>query len=161
MQTTSLSGLKKELLSLPQEQLVELCARLAKYKKENKELLHYLLFESIDEELYKDGIKSEVEELFSEITSRNFYLAKKSIRKILRLVTKYIKYSGKPETGIELLIHFCTQLNGLGLDYHGSTALMNLYEVQLKKIKKAIDGLHEDLQYDYRKLLAQQLNIEL
>ena len=106
MQTTSLSGLKKELLSLPQEQLVELCARLAKYKKENKELLHYLLFESIDEELYKDGIKSEVEELFSEITSRNFYLAKKSIRKILRLVTKYIKYSGKPETGIELLIHF-------------------------------------------------------
>lgn len=159
MQITSLSGLKKELQTLPQEQLVELCARLAKYKKENKELLHYLLFESIDEELYKDTVKLEVEALFSEITTRNFYLAKKSIRKILRLVTKYIKYSGKPETGIELLIHFCKQLNSLGLDYHGSTALTNLYEVQLKKIRKAIESLHEDLQYDYQKLLQTDLNL--
>lgn len=159
MQTTSLSGIKKELQTLPQEQLVELCTRIAKYKKENKELLHYILFESGDEELYIESIKREVEEMYSEIASRNYYLAKKSIRKILRLVTKYIKYSGKAETSIELLIHFCVQLNNLGLDYHGSTALMNLYEGQIKKIKKSIGTLHEDLQYDYKKMLETQLDI--
>lgn len=161
MQTSSLSTIKKELQSLPQEHLVELCTRLAKYKKENKELFHYILFESGDEELYIETIKNEVQGLFSEITSRNFYLAKKSIRKILRLVNKYCKYSGKAETSIDLLIHFCVQLNNLGLDYHGSTALMNLYDGQIKKIKKAITTLHEDLQYDYQKMLEQQLNIYL
>lgn len=159
MQTTSLSGLKKELQSLPQEQLVELCTRMAKYKKENKELLHYILFESGDEALYIENIKIEVDELFSEISTKNFYLAKKSLRKILRLVSKYIKYSGKAETSIELLLHFCGQLNKLGLDYHGSTALMNLYNGQIKKIKKSISTLHEDLQYDYHKLLERELDV--
>ncbi|MDI1234733.1 MAG: hypothetical protein PSX81_10665 [bacterium] len=159
MQTTSLSGIKKELQTLPQEQLVELCARMAKYKKENKELLHYILFESGNEELYIENIKAEVEGLFEEITTRNYYLAKKSIRKILRSVTKYIKYSGNPQTSAELLIHFCVRLNGLGLDFHGSTALLNLYDGQIKKIRKSIASMHEDLQYDFIKLLEKQLNI--
>ncbi len=153
MQTTSLSGIKKELQTLPQEQLVELYLRLAKYKKENKELLHYILFESSDEDLYIQNIQEEVTALFKEITTRNFYLAKKSIRKILRLVNKHIKYSGKATTAIQLLIHFCHQLNQTNLDFKSSTALSNLYESQLKKIDKSIATLHEDLQYDYQKEL--------
>lgn len=154
MQTSSLSVLKREFQSLPQEQLVELCVRLVKYKKENKELMHYLLFESNDEESYLGSVKAEVEVLFSEISSRNLYLAKKGIRKILRLLNKYIKYSGRPTTQIELLLHFCSKLNKWG-DYRSSTALANLYDSQIKKINKAISGLHEDLQYDYSKIMQQ------
>ncbi len=158
MQTSSLSSLKKELQTLPQEQLVELCTRLAKYKKENKELLNYILFESSDEELYIQGIKEEVETLFAELPSRNFHLAKKGLRKTLRLVNKYIKYSGKPTTTIELLMHFCKQFKKLGRDFESSTALINLYDNQWKKINKAIDSLHEDLQYDYRREMEGEIS---
>ena len=51
MTTTAygLQHIKKEIQHLPTEQLAELMLRLARYKKENKELLTYLLFESHDE----------------------------------------------------------------------------------------------------------------
>lgn len=151
MQISSLSEIKKELQSRPQEELLALSLRLAKYKKENKELLHYLLFESMDEAFYISKVKEETDLLFGDIHSRNYYIAKKSIRKILRNINTYIRYSGESTTAIELLIHFCKGLNALGLDYRGSTALTNLYEAQIKKIRKAISTLHEDLQYDYEK----------
>jgi hypothetical protein len=32
--------------------------------------------------------------------------------------------------------------------------LNNLYQMQLKKVNKAIDGMHEDEQYDYVKEMA-------
>ena len=153
MQTASLSVIKKELQTLPEEQLMALCISIAKYKKENKELLNYILFESNDEAGYINNIKAEVEESFAGLNSRNFYFAKKGIRKTLRMVNKYIKDSGKATTLIELLIHFCRQLNILGIDYNSSTALANLYASQLNKVIKAIGTLHEDLQYDYLKEL--------
>ncbi len=157
MQISSLSDIKKELQSRSQEELLALTLRLAKYKKENKELLHYLLFESTDEDLYINRVKEETDLLFSEIHSRNYYIAKKGIRKILRIINKYIRYSGEATTAIELLIHFCKGLNALGMDYRGSTALMNLYEGQIKKIRKSISTLHEDLQYDYEKEMKREL----
>jgi len=40
----SLSELQKELALLERKEVLELCIRLAKYKKENKEYLSYLVF---------------------------------------------------------------------------------------------------------------------
>lgn len=153
MKTASLSDLKKELQTLSPARLVELGTRLAKYKKENKELLSYLLFEAHDEEAFIGNVKAEVELQFAEMNATNIYYAKKSIRKILRMVNKYIKYSGIPQTGVELLIHFCGELKASGVPLRQSNALLNLYENQLKKISKSLSGLHEDLQYDYQKEL--------
>jgi hypothetical protein len=34
-----------------------------------------------------------------------------------------------------------------------SLALANLYDAQIEKINKEISKLHEDLQYDYQKLI--------
>jgi hypothetical protein len=39
METASISEIKKELKTLTPQQLQDICIRLAKYKKENKELL--------------------------------------------------------------------------------------------------------------------------
>jgi hypothetical protein len=153
MKTASISELKKELQTLAPAQLAELCTRLAKYKKENKELLGYLLFEAQDEAAFIREVKQEVEQQFAEMNSTNVYYAKKSIRKILRMVNKYSKYSGIPQTGIELLIHFCQELKASGVPLRQSNALLNLYENQLKKITKLLYSLHEDLQYDYQKEL--------
>ena len=46
MKPEKLSDLKKVLLVLNTTELTEICLRLAKYKKENKELLAYLLFDA-------------------------------------------------------------------------------------------------------------------
>jgi hypothetical protein len=151
METSSLAHLKKELNTMAQPQLVELMIRLGKYKKENKELLHYLLFESHDEQTYINNIKAEVEEQFKEVNRTTVYFAKKTIRKILRGIGKHIKYSSKSETTVELLIHFLKQFKKLPNSFYESTVIINMYAAQLKKINKELGKLHEDIQYDYRK----------
>ncbi len=154
MKAANVHELKDELKHRSAAQLVELCNRLARFKKENKELLTYLLFEAHDEEGYKRSVRQEIDLQFSEIPKDNsLYLQKKSVRKILRTANKYIRYTGNKTTEIELLLHFCIQLNQSGIKYQSSTALNNLYEGQLKKIKKLLPALHEDLQYDYLRTL--------
>ncbi len=155
MQSASLSAIKHELQHIPQEALVELCIRMAKYKKENKELLNYLLFENTNEQEYVSSIKKEMTAEFAEINVSTMFLAKKSIRRILRMANKYIKYSGQAETEIQVLVHFCKELKALKIDYTKSTAMVNLYNSQLKKINKAMQTLHEDLQYEYEKDLEE------
>lgn len=155
MQTSSLAQLKKELQTVHVPQLIELCVRMAKYKKENKELLHYLLFESTDENQYIKQVKEETAALFKEINKSNSYYTKKSVRKILRGVNKQIKYSGQPQTTVELLIDFCRHMRNLGRTLYSSTQLTNLYEAQLKKINQNLAKLHEDIQYDYKKELEE------
>ena len=100
-------------------------------------------------------MKEEISELFKEINSSNLYFAKKSLRKILRLTNKYIKHTGSGQVEIELLVHYCITLQSSDIPFERSTALNNLYQAQVKKIEKALSTLHEDLQYDYSKLVQQ------
>jgi hypothetical protein len=131
--------------------MLEVCLRLAKYKKENKELLTYLLYEADDEENYVRKVKAEIDLLIPEINRSNIYYIKKSLRKILRFTNKHIRYSGNKQTEADLLIHFCRRFRELNIPPRKSTALSNLYQNQVLKIKKALRTLHEDLQFDYGK----------
>ncbi len=79
MKAATIHELKQELNTLPQKELVELCQRLGKFKKENKELLTYLLYEANDEDGYIKGIKKEIDEQFAEINLSHLYYAKKSL----------------------------------------------------------------------------------
>jgi hypothetical protein len=158
MKASTISTIKKELLALPHGDLVELCMKLAKYKKENKELLTYLLFDANTELEYISSVKQEIDLQFSEINFSHLYFAKKSVRKILRMTQKYIRYSGRKQTEIELLIHFCTKLKKSRIPFRSSNSLSNLYANQVRKIHLAIDSLHEDLQHDYQQEL-QDMNL--
>ena len=149
MKAASLKEIKLELdLSHP-KRIQELCMRMAKFRKENKELLTYLLFEADDENVYIVGVKAEIDGLFKDVNKTNSFYAKKTIRKILRITNKYIKYSGSKQTEIELLLHFCTGLKISGISLSSGTVLGNIYQRQVQKIKKSLAALHEDLQYDY------------
>jgi hypothetical protein len=146
--THGLQDLKKELQHLPNEQIAELCLRLARHKKENKELLAYLLFESYDEPAFIEKVKAEVGFMFSQLPASN-YNAAKGLRKILRLLSKYAKFMTSKGAEIELLLNFCSNYLQYA-DRHTSYKPLRLILIrQLEKIKNLIGKLHEDLQFDY------------
>jgi hypothetical protein len=60
MKAATLNELKHELSHLPAEELLDLCTRLARFKKENKELLTFLLFEAHDERSYIVSVKESI-----------------------------------------------------------------------------------------------------
>jgi membrane-anchored protein YejM (alkaline phosphatase superfamily) len=154
MKASTISTLKKELNTLPLADVVEMCMKLARFRKENKELLSYLLFDAGNEMEYISSIKSEIDQQFTEINRSQLYYAKKSIRKILKNTTKYIRYSNHKQTEVELLMHFCTKLKRSGIPFQSSNSLYNLYKNQVRKVQAAISTLHEDLQHDYKQELA-------
>lgn len=149
MKTITVKELKTELGDRSHKELLELCLRLSKFKKENKELLTYLVFESTDEQGYINSIKREVDEQFELINTKTYYFIKKSVRKILRRIKTYNRYSKLKETEIELLIYFCQKLKEFTPSIKKSIVLTNLHNREVESIKKKIIGLHEDLQYDY------------
>jgi hypothetical protein len=155
MKTASLSYLKKELSTLPYGDVLKICMQIVKYKKENKELLNYLLYEAGNEQEYINNIKNEIDEYFLEINISHIYFAKKSIRKIVKITNKYIRYSGHKQTEADLLIYFCLKLKSSGIPIRTSTSLSNLFETQVQKIKKAVATMHEDLQFDYAQEITQ------
>ncbi len=153
MKAATIHELKTELGNLPAPEVAELCVRLARFKKENKELLTYLLFEAFDEQAYVENIKTDMLQQFEEINTSSLYFVKKSLRKILRLLNKYIRYTASTETEVKLLLFFCTTLKDSGIPIEKNAVIKNLYQNQLKKIAKAIATMHEDLQYEYVKEL--------
>lgn len=149
MKAASLKEIKTELNHRSTQELLELCLRLSKFKKENKELLTYLLFESADEEAFIQSIKDKVDTDFETINTKTFFYIKKSIRKILRELKKFIRYSQNKETEVELLLYFCHKLKDFTPSIKRNTTLTNLYNRQIDYISKKVKTLHEDLQYDY------------
>jgi hypothetical protein len=149
MKASTINELKQELVNSPAPALVDLCLRLARFKKENKELLTYLLFEVNDTPAYIKAVKGEMTLQFEVMNKSNVYFVKKTLRKILRSVKKYIRYSGLAIVEIEVLIYFCESMKELNISIDKNPVLYNIYQNQLKNINKALKGLHEDLQYDY------------
>lgn len=155
MKAATVRELRQELSRRSSKDLIELCLRLAKFKKDNKELLTYLLFEAADETAYINSVKSEIDAQFEQMSRKSYYLIKKSVRKILRHVKKYIRYSQRKETEIELLLYFCRKLRTMTPSISRSRTLLNLYDRQVNQIRKVLEKLHEDLQYDYQQEVEQ------
>lgn len=149
MKPASISDLKKELSGRTYKELFDIIMRMAKYKKENKELLSYLLMDSLDESEYIRQVKDLISIDFIGVRSLSLHLSKKSIRKIVSNTNKYIKYSGQKQTEVELLIHFCNEFILNKFHLLKNPTLHNIFERQIVKMKKVLATLHEDLQYDY------------
>lgn len=153
MKAATINDIKKDLEKRSANELLSYCLRLAKFKKENKELLHFLLFESEDTATYIDNIKQETDEMFLEINMSNVHYIKKSVRKILRYLNKHIRFTGSKQIEAELLIHFCNGILTNSIPLKKSRQLSNIYESQLKKIEVVLATLHPDLQYDLKRQL--------
>lgn len=148
MSTASLSELRRAIRNVPCVDLPDLCIRLARYKKENKELLSYLLFEADDEPGYIRNVKTEIDQHFDELSKTTPYLTKKSLRKALTFTNQRIRYSGLKRTEAELLIYFCKKFRK-EVPFRNNVTINSIYIRLILRIKKTITMLHEDLQFDY------------
>ena len=149
MKAASLKELKSELSLLPASQVLDMMMQLTKHSKDNKELLTYLLFHAEDQPQYIKEVKESMDALFAEINMFSLFTIKKSLRKILRLTNKYIKYTGNKQVQVELLIYFCRSVKKMRVPLTETSALGKLYLRQIQKITTAVSTLHEDLQFDY------------
>ncbi|MDF2438715.1 MAG: hypothetical protein K0Q95_3091 [Bacteroidota bacterium] len=150
MKSPTISQLEKELKTLPLKRVLEICVRIAKHKKENKELLTYLLYGSVNEKAYVEDVKEEINILFTEINRKSTYTVKKGLQKTVRNMNKKIKYSGDKKSEIELRIFFCKKIKSARISIDSSSVIHNLYHREIEKIRKIFEKLHEDLQFDYR-----------
>jgi len=126
MKAVTVKVLKDELVHRSPQELLEICLRLSKFKKENKELLTYLLFEASNEAAYIESVKREIDEGFEGINSTSYYFIKKSVRKILRNIKKFVRYSKKRQTEVELLLYFCAKLKHFQPSIRRNQMLVNL-----------------------------------
>lgn len=158
MKPEKLTVIKKELTGLSVQQLTELCLRLAKYKKESKELLNYLLFDANDPLEYAEKVKKFLINDFKTLP-KHYYQSSKILRKILRLMNLHAKFTASKQVQLELLIWFCKNfiLHADTRTHH--KALQTLFLRQIDKIIGILPKLHEDLKFDYslefEKLMAE------
>jgi hypothetical protein len=149
MKAVTVKEISQELLNLTPKELRDLCLRLARFKKENKELLTYLLFESSDEASYVESVKREIDLQFEQVNKKSYYFIKKGLRRILLNTGKYVRYSHSKKTEVDLLIYYCSKLKKFTPSIQRNAALRNLYLRQIATIREKIGSLHEDLQSDY------------
>ncbi|MEP0985709.1 hypothetical protein [Ekhidna sp.] len=155
MKAASLAEIKRELKHRNPEEVLAICLRLGRFKKDNKELLTYLLFEAGDEQSYIKLLKEDIDDLMDEINTNHLYYVKKGLQKIVRSLNKSLRYSGQKQTEVEVRLYFCQQIKASGIAISRHNTINNLYHREIKRIEKALSSLHEDLQADYRFELEQ------
>lgn len=149
MKPASIEDIKNELRELPPKKVLDIALRLARFKKENKELLTYLLFESGNEAGYIESLRLEIDEQFSQVSWSPVSHTKKQLRKILRMINRQIKYIGSKSAAVELLLHFCSKLKEEEPGNSIHPKLLTIYSQQLAKAEKLLPGIDEDLQFDH------------
>ena len=150
MSAATISQLKKELVKLEHDDLLDVCLRMAKFKVESKELLTYLLLKADDEVGYANDLCDEIDQLLSVPGQ----IHKKTLRKIVRWMDKSLRFSGDKETELQVRIHFCRRIKDKKISFGNCRVSANMYATQLKKIDKAIDKVHPDLQFDFNQQMA-------
>ena len=146
MRAASIAELKKSLVKLDQGELLDAVLRLARFKKDNKELLTYLLFMSQDENEYANYLCREIDEHFANTPNMH----KKTLRKIIRWMNKCLRFSGNKETESQVRVHFCQALQQTETPFRKTKVMTNMYTGQLKKIHQALSKLHDDIRADFQ-----------
>ena len=152
MHLFSLQEQKKELQQLSKTELEAICLRFARFKKENKELLEFVLFHQGDPQAYADALKKDLEEVFKSLTGANYADAKK-LRKITKALNKHSKYMQNPALEADLWIWFCYAYCDSMAAKSTAQVIRNFFVKAVLKVEKIQSKVHEDLAFD----IAQEL----
>jgi hypothetical protein len=154
MRSATLSDIKKEINQLPAKELAELFLLMAKFKKENKEYLSYLLFDSHNKRALLEEIKAEIKGMVLDFNGNYFrYDFKKKLRKLKAFLSKYNKFLNDKALSIEMHLYLCQTLKEYDYPYIKYGIPDAFFGQQIKRINTLMNGLHEDLRYDYGRQL--------
>jgi len=142
MKAASIAELKKELVRLEPGELLDACLSLARFKKDNKELLTYLLFLCHDELGFANSLCAEIDEQFALTPNAH----KKTIRKLIRWMNKCLRFTKVKDTEIQVRLHFCRVLRASQTPMRNSKVVLNMYNGQLKKVRRVIEKMHDEIQ---------------
>lgn len=148
MYTAGVREIRQELEAQTPKELINIIQRLARFKKENKELLTFLLFEAHDLDGHLAAVREELLTSMLDIQPERIYLAKKTVRKTLRIANKHIRLIGSKAAEAEIRLHVCRLLQQSGLPIERNPVLQRIFQTQMRTARKAIDTLHEDLQWE-------------
>jgi hypothetical protein len=148
MYTAGVREIRQELEAQSPKELINIIQRLARFKKENKELLTFLLFEAHDLDGHLAAVREELLTSMLDIQPERIYLAKKTVRKTLRIANKHIRLIGSKAAEAEIRLHVCRLLQQSGLPIERNPVLQRIFQTQMRTARKAIDTLHEDLQWE-------------
>jgi len=149
MDTASIKQLKDTLSTLGREELIGLLLRMVKFKKENKELLTFLLFEADDLDTYVHEITLLIKDEFENYRLKTAYYKRKGCRRVLRMLKKYIKYAADKEVEVRLLLAYVSMV-AESKPFINDRVIQKIALRQLLLAEKSIVKLHEDLQYEYK-----------
>lgn len=148
MYTAGVKEIRKELEAQSPKELIAIIQRLARFKKDNKELLTFILFEAHDLDAHLATVREELLASMLDIHPDRVYIAKKTIRKTLRIAAKHIRLIGSKQAEAEIRLYFCRLLGQSGLPIDRNPVLSRLFLTQLRMARTAISSLHEDLQWE-------------
>lgn len=149
MENRKLNDIKKTLAHLNDKELTEICLSLIRYKKENKELVSYLLYHKHDEPFFIEKLCADIDLMFTELDGLTTRDTRKKVRKIIRHCDKWIRFSKRKDTEIEVRIHLLKKIRIFPFSRSLSYFQETIYLRQRKKITQSIPKVHEDLQNDY------------
>lgn len=152
--TDRLSDLKKELSLRDKAELVQLCVRFARLKQENKELLAYLLFDADDPVFYAQKLKPEIEAIWEQ-PFYNPWAMNKSLRKALRIIARYRRFTASARGENDLLLHLFLGMHAHWRPEFRQKIFGKMLYRQISKIKKNIAKMESDYQSDYEEPLRE------
>lgn len=67
---------------------------------------------------------------------------------------KSLRFSGDKETELRARVYFCRRIKDMNIRFGNCRVSANMYATQLKKIDKAMDKVHPDLQIDFKQQIS-------
>jgi hypothetical protein len=151
---TGIHEIRVKTNELSVESMHRLLTRLMRFKRENKELVAFELFVRDEPEAWFADIRKECHATLDDMNTSHPYFMKKTLRKLIRTVKTYARYAGDPAIEAELLCILLEAFHQRRLHEHTADKIQKIVTDTQVRLQKIIAKLHDDLQYDFIRRLA-------
>lgn len=148
IEKVALADIKQALQQATPNELRDLCVRLARFKQDNKQLLHYALFYQDRPEVFIEEVNVRLKEAVETFNYSHAYWVKKGLRKWQRQVNLLGRISGEPWVQAKLQGMYALACYEAASKVAATEVLTNLCAQATKKFYAQVAKLEADWQHD-------------